>query len=430
MTPMQNPYDPPEVKAARSAVTLRQRQAATIPVRAPIGPTVEALFRQMLDAHEVFILGSLPWECSQRLITLQHERLKAAAPPPVKTVHYFIPERDAKYAGATMGPRIQRWIAGLFGVRNWIVPDRDDDTNRDTLIMHIYRYDAGGCTVLIRTGDYFAAASINYLPVAIYPTAGVLTIAPYEADQRDVVREHIFKDLIPNSRRYEIRQVRCIGPNAETAKDSGAFTPQVLRLTTRRKLNPTETEPAVVIAVCGHTSRGPVVMLKQRNRANSIDDFDKLSLVSEHVIVDDLVSWVDKLRQPLNEDDTLAQEQLWTAAGRPNRLVLEQQFFAEAAQRELFISCGLNVASERLRFCGYRRVDREDQTHLGFAVFRLDLIQTDDLDELQIVRSWSRDMVEVPIPQLYQDPYLDQLNRLLRLQQPWLLKNIFSPRSP
>jgi hypothetical protein len=170
-------------------------------------------------------------------------------------------------------------------------------------------------------------------------------------------------------------------------------------------------------------------VLKRRHRSNAIDDFDKLSLISEHVIVEDLVSWMRRIPEPLDPDDTVAMGQLWAAARRPRHLVLEQQFFAEAAQRELFLSCGLNVDFARLDFRGYRMVNREDDTYLGFAVFRLDLIQNDQLDELEIVRRWSPDIVPVMIDRLYDQP--DQhLNRLLRLQRRWLMANVFARPAP
>jgi hypothetical protein len=427
---MQTPYEPPEVRAAKSASPPRPREAPTISVHARIGPDIEILLNEMLDASQIYIVGVMPWECSRRLITLQREREVAGSPPPVKTVHYLIPERDAKNTGATMGPRIQRWIAGLFGIRNWVVPNRDDSANRDTLRMYVYQYDAGGCIILNRLGAEFRATSLTYLPVAQYPAEGVLTVAPLGADQTQVVRRHVLDRLLPNSRRWEIRQVRCYGPRQEDGDDANAFTPRIWRLTKERKLEPHETEPAVVVAVCGQTSQGPVVVLKNRDRSNSIDDFDRLSLVSEHVIVEDLVDWIKKVPGPLDPDDIRAREQVWRAAGRPERLLLQEQFFAEAAQRELFISCGLNVDFERLQFHGYRLVNREDGTHLGFAVFRLDLIQEEDVDEMDTVEGWSGDMRPVPVAQLYQDPYVGRLNRFLRLQQGWLLANVLPKPRP
>ncbi|GLH99809.1 hypothetical protein [Phytohabitans aurantiacus] len=423
-------YESPEVRAAKGASTPRQREAPTISVHARISPGIDVLLNEMLDASEVFIVGVMPWECSRRLITLQHQRVEAGNPPPAKTVHYLVPERDAKNTGAAMAPRIQRWIAGLFGMRNWVVPNRDDSANRDNLKIYLYQYDAGGCTILVRKDADYRATSLTYIPAAGYPVEGILTVAPLDPDQTAAVQRHVLDKLLPGSRRWEIRQVRCYGPKWEPGDDANAFTPRIWRLSKERRLEPHETEPAVVVAVCGQTSQGSVVILKNRDRSNSIDDFDRLSLVSEHVIVEDLVDWIKKVPGPLDPDDVRAREQIWRAAGRPERLLLQQQFFAEAAQRELFISCGLNVDFDRLQFHGYRLVNREDGTHLGFAVFRLDLIQDEDIDELDIVEGWSSDMRPIPVAMLYQDPYVNRLNRFLRLQQGWLLANVLPKPRP
>jgi hypothetical protein len=418
---MSTPYVAPEVRAAR-------RGAEIIPVRAPVGPDVDALLSEMIDADEVHIVGVLPWECSRRLIELQKKRIDANDPPPAKTVHYFIPERDAKSTGATMGPRIQRWVAGLFGVRNWVVPHRDESANRDTLVIHLYGDDPGGRLVLTRKGDRYRATTLLYLPAPRLPAEGVLTIASFDPAQTEKIREQVFTQLLPYTREWQIRQVRCYGPQYEDTGDPNSFTPRIWRLTKERKLQPKETEPAVVVAVCGQTWEGPVVVLKRRHRSNAIDDFDTLSLISEHVIVDDLVSWIKKVPHPLDPDDTQAREQIWRAAGRPKRLMLQQEFFEEAAQRELFLSCGLNVDFGRLDLCGHRLVEREDGTHLGFAVFRLDLIQEDALDELEIVKHWSADLAPILIDRLYDEHH--RLNRLLRMQRGWLMTHVFDTKPP
>jgi hypothetical protein len=421
---MTSPYEAAEVRAAKAGKAHRPAGAEIIPVHAPVGPHLDALLGQMIDADEVFIVGVLPWECSQRLIKLHQDRLADGHPPVPKTVHYFIPERDAKNNGATMGPRIQRWIAGLFGVRNWVVPHRDEQTNANTLVIHLYQDDPGGRVVLTRSGDQYRATTLLYLPLPELPGDGVLTVAAFDAVQTEKIRKEILERLLPQTKEWAIRQVRCYGPGYQDSGDPFMFTRRLLRLTRERRIQLGETEPAAVVAICGRSYQGPVVVLKLRHRSNSIDDFDRLSLISEHVIEEDLVSWIRNLQQPLSPDDHRAVEQLWIAAKRPKELILESQFFAEAAQRELFLSCGLNVDFSRLKLCGYRLIKREDRVHLGFAVFRLDLIQDDQIDELEIVTQWSRDLQPVLIKDLYDQP--ERLNRLLRLQQDWLAAHVFS----
>lgn len=426
-------YVPPEVHAIQAGRDIPKPRGgepgpATIPAKAEIGPDIDALLARMIDADEIYIMGMMPWECSRRLIEIQRERTEAGRPPPPKVVRYFSPPRDEARTGDTMGPRVQRWTAGLFGLRNWVTPSREESDNRDRLLMYLYRSDGGGCIIVVRRRGAVHASSLNYLPVTKYPAVGVLTVADYSAEETEKAYRHALDDLIPNGKPWQIRQVRCAGP-ADEAPPGEQFTGRISRITSHRLVQPSETEPAVVIAVCGLTSKGRVVVLKKRDRYNSIDDFERLSLVSEHVIVGDLGDWL-KNRPALSTDDDEALEQIWAAAGRPTHLVLQEQFFKAAAQRELFLSCGLNVDFDRLRFCGYRSADRENGTHLGFAVFRLDLIQRDDIDELEIIRGWSADMTAIPIAQLYQPPNAGHLNRLLRLERDWLLRDVLAPPRP
>ncbi|MET0523060.1 MAG: hypothetical protein ABW156_14025 [Jiangellaceae bacterium] len=427
---MTSPYEAAEVRAAKAGKVPRPAGAEIIPVHAPVGPPLDALLEQMIDAEEVFIVGVLPWECSRRLIDLQRERREAGTPPaPKKVVHYFIPERDAGNSGATMGPRIQRWIAGLFGVRNWVVPHRDEQANVDSLIIRLYKDDTGGRVVLTRKGDRYQATTLLYLPHPQLPSDGVLTVAAFDAAQTEQIRKEVVERLLPLAQSWAIRQVRCYGPGYQDSGDPFQFTRRLMRLTKERGIDLGETEPAAVVAICGRTYKGPVVVLKQRHRSNSADDFDRLSLISEHVIEEDLITWTKNLQQPLSTDDQRALNQLWIAAKRPKEMILEEQFFAMAAQRELFLSCGLNVDLNRLKFCGYRLIKREEKVHLGFAVFRLDLIQDDDLDELEIVTQWSRDMVPILLKELYDRPDM-RLNRLLQMQRDWLIEKVFTDDRP
>jgi hypothetical protein len=49
------------------------------------------------------------------------------------------------------------------------------------------------------------------------------------------------------------------------------------------------------------------------------------------------------------------------------------------------------------------------------------------VDELVSVEEWSADMKPVLVDELYEAPYLQQLNRFLRLQQGWLLQHVLRP---
>jgi hypothetical protein len=146
-------------------------------------------------------------------------------------------------------------------------------------------------------------------------------------------------------------------------------------------------------------------------------------LISERLTVDDLVDWLGPGQLP--DDDSDALDELFDNADQD--LTLKLDFFRSAARRELFLSCGLNIDFDRLDFCGYRLVERENEgTYLGFAVFRLNLAKTPEFNEMRSIQRWSKAMHRVPISKLYAPENRDRLNRLLVTDREWLHANVFN----
>lgn len=122
-----------------------------------------------------------------------------------------------------------------------------------------------------------------------------------------------------------------------------------------------------------------------------------------------------------------ALEDLWIAAGSPQPLSIPKSSFVRAAQRELYMSCGLDIEADRLSYCGYQVLEREDSpVQLGFAIFDVVLSRSVRNDELRTLESWSDgNMLTVALDRLYSDKFPQlPLNRLLRARPEWLKRNV------
>jgi hypothetical protein len=134
----------------------------------------------------------------------------------------------------------------------------------------------------------------------------------------------------------------------------------------------------------------------------------------------------------IDSDSDRAIDQLWMAAGRPQRgLTVSRDAFVHAAQRELFYSTGLDIPEQRFRLCGFQIMDRENSLEqLFFCVFEVVLYRTPD--ELELAGQWNRNdsgvLPQVSESALYSGAYDGQLNRLLVRGQEWLKATIFSRR--
>jgi hypothetical protein len=171
------------------------------------------------------------------------------------------------------------------------------------------------------------------------------------------------------------------------------------------------------------TPHGQAVLLKRRTQWNSREDFDTLSLVSERLLEED---FPEALAAPLSPRDDKAIDELWLRVGRPRPFIIPEEVFRHAAQRELFMSCGLDIASNRMTFQGSCLLDREGtDEHIGFFVYTVELQRSSTRDEVGHALAWSQDLELVPVPDLYSPAYLPKLNRLLRRRDNWLRRNVF-----
>lgn len=431
---MSDSRDAPEVRAANRALGRPDQPPAipisrTVPLQGSNSDEVDRILAGLLTSEQVDIIGVLPSHCSIRLVQLFDE-LRSREPHaslPAR-VRYFTPARERVMLyrqPGVLGTLVQRWISGVTGLRNWLAPRTADPNASDRLTIYEFNDLYLDCIVYARSGSDESAAIISQLPIVAPPESPVSMVAPELVVSRmsaEQVRDlHSYlSNLEDHAIELTPRQIRCAMDSSMQVGDE--FTPAIRRIAPYGRLAPDDVEPISVVAVCVRTPAGPSVILKQRNEHNSRDDFSTLSLISERVLLEDLV---DPTLGPLADlEDAL--DDLWIRSGQPEEFSLPEKSFRNAAQRELFLSCGLDVHTSRLELVGSTILDREQETtYLGFFIYKLDLMRNDEVDELKQARSWNTALTVVPARDLFGRTYRPRLNRLLRRKEDWLRRTIF-----
>ncbi|GAB3944824.1 hypothetical protein [Micromonospora vulcania] len=427
---------PAEVRAAQRALgryqpSPTQPESPTLPIQSTSSTDVEAILVEVLDADRVDIIGVLPPQCVDRLVELHALREAAEGGSSLPAhVRYVTPARDRitlyRQPGV-LGTLVQRWMTGVTGLRNWLEP-RTTDPN-SSMRLEIFQFDDMflDCVIYTVRDGVERAAILSQLPILtsgrVGAAAAVSTVVAsrMSATQVNEMKTYI-RLLLNQAMPLTQRQVRC--SSAENRRIGGPFTPAIRRVAAYGRLAVDDVEPIAVVAICANTASGPCVLLKPRNVKNSRDDFRKLSLVSERILIEDMSQYS---RGSIDGDHEKALDDLWMAADQPEPFLIPEESFRRAAQRELFVTCGLDVPTGRLALKGTCILDREDEvTHLGFYVFRLDLLRTVGVDELKEVQAWNPELVLVPITDLYSATFRPRLNRLLTRKQEWLVDHVFS----
>ncbi|MFI6067390.1 hypothetical protein ACIA47_19345 [Micromonospora sp. NPDC051227] len=427
---------PAEVRAAQRALgryqpTPTQSQSPALPIQSTSSTDVEAVLVEILDADRVDIIGVLPPHCVDRLVELHALRETAEGRGSLPShVRYVTPARDRvtlyRQPGV-LGTLVQRWITGVAGLRNWLEP-RTTDPNRSRR-LEIFQFDDMflDCVVYSVRDGVERAAILSQLPILtsgqVRPATAISTVVASRMSTTQIndLKTYI-RLLLSQATPLTQRQIRC--SSTENRRIGGPFVPAIRRVAAYGRLAVDDVEPVAVVAICANTASGPCVLLKPRNLKNSRDDFRKLSLVSERILIEDMSQYS---RGSIDGDHEKALDDLWMAANQPEPFLIPEESFRKAAQRELFVTCGLDVVSDRLSLKGTCVLDREDEaTHLGFYVFRLDLLRSTGVDELKEVQAWNPELTLVPIADLYSTPIRPRLNRLLTRKQDWLVDHVFS----
>lgn len=428
---------PAEVRAAQRAIGLsavdpQHPGTAAIAAGAPITGDIDGILNEILEAEQVDIIGILPWRCAERLIEMKRSRILAGQPViRPREVRYYTPStaRVASYRqGPVLGSIVQRWEAGIDGIRNWLrsEPDEPDDAN----ISQIYELDEVYLDCLISTLQK-GRRRVTLLselpgPRVAGQDEGLLMIITHMADEQIPQFLKYMTRVRADADPMAPRHILCEpGKSAiQPSAPGNEFRPVVLRLHQKYTASPPESASAIAIAVvCASTARGPAVLLKQRTPRTSVDDLGKLSLTSRRVLVEDLS---DSAMAPLDGDNERALEQLWIRAGKPDSFEIPERSFRRAAQRELFVACGLDIPDERLKLRGTCLIEREgEHKFLGMYVYRVDLMRSAELDELTYALTWNRDLHVVLLEDLYKPEIRQSLNRLLRQRESWLREAVF-----
>lgn len=421
---------PPEIRAARRSLGIYQSQELEHPIYLRSSEEIDDVLRAVVDAHEVDIIGVFPASCAQRLTDFLDAGADEA-PVNLPTVRYYTPNRDRitqyRHSGV-LGTLVQRWLSGITGLRNCFDPRRREDLAGEQALTVLEFDDVYlDCILRIRTKTTETVVLLNQLPHFSAPRnpqldpVSVVVVSRVSVEKRGEVVSYLdaFQaQAIP----VLPRQIRCIAESVGSSEIN--FTPVISRLAPYGRLMQEDVEPVAVVAVRVNTASGPCVLLKKRTRENSRDDFKTLSMISERILLEDLG---DLLSGPVARDQDQALDELWIRAGQPERFEIPEEGFRRAAQRELFITCGLDVEMSRLSRQGTCLLERENEgTYLGFFVYRLDINRSAVLDELKHAQQWNQNLVLVPLGELYSPRYRPRLNRLLRQREAWLREKVFS----
>jgi hypothetical protein len=423
----QSPPPPADLRAAERALGTYQSthaDIAPVPIHGAALEVLDEVLFNIAASREIDIVGVFPSQCALRMIEIDAERRARGTDMVVqRTVRYFTPARVRivayRHAGV-LGTLVQRWLGGITGLRNWLAPrwSKGSDAN-DALSVFEFDDMYLDCVVIAKSPGETFAVVLTQLPLLIETTEGSKSatavivhavLAPEECGQLESYVEALAKNATPMAP----PQVRCRSQSGGDPADL-SFTPVISRLSPYGRSLRDDVEPISVVAVCADSAQGKCVLLKRRMAHNSRDDFQTLSLVSERLLLEDLASWIGS---PTTNELDNALDEIWLRAGQPAQLELPESVFRRAAQRELFVCCGLDVGLDRLEHIGTALLDREGQeTYLGFYIYRLKLIRTAENDEYRSALEWNRDLVSVPVAQLYGPAYRQQLNRLLKRQE-------------
>ena len=430
----------PEVIGARlelagrgSAADESEPDVSQVIVDAAIEPSTDYLLEEMAAADSLDIVGVLPWRCSAILMEITAQ-LRQAGQPTVEPsqVRYYTPARDRVIVyrhSEVLGPLVQRWIGGITGLRNWLLPRHSGAYRADDLLYEVPDLYLDCLVSIVKNGNS-KIIGFTQLPFAgaiddpRQLTESPLVITQLPDHQSEVIKSHIRK-LASAAKPLVSRALLCeLDPSHPSGPEGDEFVPLISALNRYDSPRPAgAATPVSVVVMLAPTAHGQAVLLKRRTRWNSREDFGTLSLVSERLLEED---FSEALAPPLSTSDEKALDELWLRMGRPRPFAIPEEVFRHAAQRELFMSCGLDIASNRMVLQGTCLLDREGtDEYIGFYVYTVELQRSSSRDEVGHALAWNPDLELVPVSELYSAAYHPRLNRLLRRRDNWLRRNVF-----
>lgn len=449
----------PEVAAARAAGGIGEVSDVAIGAVTQTeltGVPIVDLVERMHSAARVDIVGVLPRAVGQALMTAEPGETSGTEPsgagrptgPPRPTSErfYLTPSRErvAAYRHVhVMGRVVQRWWSGMSCFRNWTTRHMNEaDTAEIRLVDDLFL----DCVVVCRWPDRDPEVWVlTLLPQSSRPqpreaalTEELVITQVQAASVRSVL--HRIDDLYTTGQRVVDSGLICATSNPDPTPTMRAddlpneFVPVIsdFRPVWRAPRQPGTIQPVCVVALTATTSRGPGLLLLHRNVFNARNDFDTLSLLSKRVAEEDFARAVSgTLPEAVPGSDRM--EAWWLVLGKPQRMDVPREAFLGAGQREVFMSCGLDLEADRFTYCGTHLLEHDDAIdRLGFVGFRVELRRDDTVDELARAQRWNPDLVFVRAEDLYRarstDPAqpLEQrpLNRLLTKRSEWVMSTL------
>jgi hypothetical protein len=390
------------------------------------------------------IYGIAPRSLVEAMQRVAKRVAEAGKVVPWKEIVYVTPTTEivlANRGNARLGLVVQKWQSALNGIRNcvWqVMADAETATgNAHSVELTVLGADELFLEVAIVTNESARLDGASRLWVSFGPNLArdegpylVLSRGTPLFDRLSLSVEQLRTNSTPIvTRQLDMSPAGLEQVNRETAPGRLPHLQVRSLQLVGTKCSPPACLPVAVAVLRSAAVGKPIVLLKLRTRFNDTDDFGRLSLLSARLREEDLAA---ALGVPLfsNRSAEAALDAMWKAHGRPEPLPVSLQTFVRAAQRDVFVTCGLDIATDRFVHRGCQVIEREDRgCFLFFCVFEVVLRrhQVESEDELLLAEAWnSEQLVRVNESELYTAAYVRRYNRLLVRRQEWLQENVFN----
>lgn len=400
----------------------------------------KALEQAMRSASSIVICGIAPRSLVEAMQRIAKQARDAGSALPWQQITYVTPSAPVVFATggeARLGSVVQKWQSALNGIRN-CARQLMADAEQTAHDAHAPELSFLGVTelfleVVLITREQ--ATGKERLWVSIGPSLAREETVYLVFDQATLLFEKIggvVDELRASAKPIVTRQVDVSPEGVEEALGTGEKT-LIPRLEVRSlphfgaHVPPPSCTPAAITVLRSASAGKPILLLKRRTRFTDADDFDKLSLLSGRVLEEDLAG---AFSVPLfaSRSSDAALDAMWKMRGKADRLVVPLDAFIRAAQRDVFLTCGLDIAADRFVHLGCHFIEREQPgMFLFFCIFEVVLYRHKFEDELELAEAWNSEQLErVNQDLLYSATYKPQLNRLLLRRQSWLEEHVFS----
>lgn len=387
--------------------------------------------RDLAAASSITICGVAPpslIEALQRAATVNAETGEDILQ--WREITYITPAPALVFAtrgDARLGAVVQRWEAGIYGLRNcvWQVREETQRCGQPSVAFTI-----------LGTPDLFLDVTVMITDHATRRRKAWTSLAPNLShaetlyacfDEGTEAYARIDAAVQGAGRRSMplVSRQAVLKPNglAEACGTGGCIGIPELKVASLddvgSKGGPDLCLPAVLTVVRTQVSGDAVVVLERRSRYTAAEDFDKLSLLSARILQEDWLHGIG-LDVPDDLDPANVIDRVWKHC---HHRELRLESFVKAAQRDLYANTGRDIAEDRFRYLGCHFVPMADRASHFFCVFALALERV-GVDELELAKQWNRNLVVVPQEELYSPAH--QLNHFLQLRRDWMEKSVLS----